>query len=80
MFTTNELKEGTCHLVDFDVGVQDVFAIMWATPKLFKTLTNFNLVEFGGLVLLVAPTIVQHAQFTNEHHIQVLDLRFALKF
>jgi len=28
MFTTNELKEGTCHLVDLGVGIWDVFATM----------------------------------------------------
>jgi hypothetical protein len=49
-------------------------------PRLFKTLTNFPLNEFDELALLVASTIVHHAQSTNEHHIQVLDLGFALKF
>jgi hypothetical protein len=52
---------------------------MRATPGLFKTLTNFILAKFDELALLVAPTIVLHAQFTCEHHIQVLDFRFALK-
>ncbi len=42
------------------------------TPMLFKTLA-----EFDELALLVAPAIVFHAQFTSEHHIQVLDLGFA---
>jgi hypothetical protein len=47
---------------------------------LFKTLTNFTLAKFDELVLLVAPTIVHHGQSINEHHIQVLDLGFELKF
>jgi len=46
---------------------------------LFKILTNFILVEFDELALLMAPIIVHHAQFIGEHHIQVLDLRLALK-
>jgi hypothetical protein len=62
------------------VGVWDVLAIMRAMPRLFKTLTNFTLAKFDKLALLVAPTIVHHAQSTSEHHIQVLDLGFALKF
>jgi hypothetical protein len=39
------------------------------------------LAKFDELLLLVAPTInVRHAQSTSEHHIQVLDLGFELKF
>lgn len=69
MFNANELKEGTCHLVDSSVGVWDVLATMRATPGLFKILTNFTLAEFDKLMLLMAPTIMHHAQFTCEHHI-----------
>jgi hypothetical protein len=47
---------------------------------LFKTLTNFTLAKFDELALLMALAIVRHEQSTNEHHSQVLDLRFALKF
>ncbi len=79
MFNPNELKEGVGHLMDSCVAIWDVFGTMWAT-RLFKTLTKFILVEFDELALLVAPTIVHHAQFVGEHHIQVLDLKFALKF
>ncbi len=79
MFNVNEVEEGVGHSVDSCVAVWDVFGTMWAT-RLFKALTNFTLVKFDELTLLVAPTIVRHAQFANEHHIQVLDLRFALKF
>jgi hypothetical protein len=43
-------------------------------------LANFTLAKFDELALLMAPTIVCHAQSTGEHHIQVLDLGFALKF
>jgi hypothetical protein len=80
MFNANELEEGTCHLVDLGVGVRDVLATMWTTPRLFKTLTNFTLAKFDELALLVAPTIMRHAWSTSEHHIQVLNLGFALKF
>jgi hypothetical protein len=48
--------------------------------RLFKTLTNFPLNEFDELALLVASTIVHHAQSTIEYHIQVLDVGFALRF
>jgi len=77
MFNANELEEGLGHLMDSSVGVRDVFVIMQTTLGLFKTLTNFTLAEFDELALLVAPTIVFHAQSIGEHHIQVLDLRFA---
>jgi hypothetical protein len=59
--------------MDLGVGAWDVLVTMWATPRLFKILTNFTLVEFDELALLVAPIIVHHAQFIGEHHIQVLD-------
>jgi hypothetical protein len=52
---------------------------MQTTPRLFKTLT-FTLAEFDELTLLMTPTIMCHAQSTCEHHIQVLDLGFTLKF
>ncbi len=80
MFNANELEEGMDHSLDLGVGVQDVFAIMRTTPRLFKTLNNFTLAKFDELVLLMAPTFVCHAQSANEHHIQVLDLGFPLKF
>jgi hypothetical protein len=50
--------------MDSCVAIWDVFGTMWAT-RLFKTLTKFILVEFDELVLLVAPTIVHHAQFAS---------------
>jgi hypothetical protein len=65
--------------VDSCVAVWDVLATM-RTTRLFKTLTNFTLVEFDELTLLMIATIVRHAQSASEHHIQVLDLRFELKF
>jgi hypothetical protein len=36
-----------------------------------KNLTNFTLAKLDELALLVAPTIVRHAQSTNEHHNQI---------
>jgi hypothetical protein len=80
MFNANELKEGSGHPMDSSVGVWDVFATMQATPRLFKTLTDFILAKFDELTLLMTPTIVCHAHSTCEHHIQVLNLRFTLKF
>jgi hypothetical protein len=80
MFNANELEEGVIHSVDSCVVVWDVLVTMQATTRLFKTLTNFILVKFDELALLVAPTTMCHAQSTGEHHIQVLDLGFALKF
>jgi hypothetical protein len=34
-------------------------------------LTNFNLVKFNELVLIVIPTIACHVWSTNEHCIQI---------
>jgi hypothetical protein len=44
MFNANELEKGANQLMDLGVGVWDVFNIVWPTPGLFKTLTNFTLV------------------------------------
>ncbi len=77
MFNVNELKAG--HSMNSSAGVWDIFVVMQATPRLFKTLTNFTLAKFDKLALLMEPTIVRHAQSTCEHHIQVLDLGFTLK-
>jgi hypothetical protein len=33
MFNVNELEDGMGQLVDLGVEVQDVFSIMWKTPK-----------------------------------------------
>lgn len=45
-----------------------MFVIMKTTLRLFKTLTNFALVEFNELVTLAMPMIVNHAQFISGHH------------
>ncbi len=37
-------------LVDLEICVQNVLMIMWATPSLFKTLTNFNMKMFEKLM------------------------------
>ncbi len=42
---------------------------MQVTPSLFKTLTNFNLLEFEDLFVLVVPTVQAHAKTINETHI-----------
>jgi len=80
MFNANELEKNTNHSMDLVVKVRDVLATMQTTPGLFKTLTNFNLAKFDELALLVAFIIMCHAQSIDEHHMQVLDLGFALKF
>ncbi len=80
MFNANELKEGTCHSLDSSVGIWDVLVIMQTTLGLFKIWTNFVFAEFDKLALLVKHTIGHCARFTNEHHVQVLNLRFGLWF
>jgi len=80
MFDANELEEGASHLVDSSVGVWDVLATMQATPRLFKILTNFTLVKFDELVLLITPTIApctiykwtSHSSFGFNIYIKVL--------
>jgi hypothetical protein len=60
MFNADESEEGMCQPMDSSMGVQDVFITMQTTLKLFKILTNFNLVKFNELVLIVIPTIACH--------------------
>ncbi len=55
-----------------------MFVIMWAIASLFKTLTNFTLIEFAKLVALVVPTIISHAQSTSGHY--NLEINFKLDF
>jgi hypothetical protein len=38
---------------------------MWAMPSLFKSLTNFSLIEFEELAQLVVPTIIGHVTSTE---------------
>jgi hypothetical protein len=40
MFNVNELEEGASQSMDLGMGVQDVFATMQATPRLFKSLIS----------------------------------------
>jgi hypothetical protein len=61
MLNANVLKEGAGQSMDLGMGVQYVLATMWATLRLFKTLTNFTLEEFDELATLVVPTIERHA-------------------
>jgi hypothetical protein len=78
MFNANELAKTTSQLVDLGVRVLHVFTNMRTTPKLFKTLINFTLAKFDKLFLVMVHTIMHHAQSTNDHHIQVLNLKFCL--
>jgi hypothetical protein len=56
-------------LVDHKIVVWVMFSTMRITPSLFKTLTNFNSLEFEDLFVLVVPTIQAQAKTTNEAHI-----------
>jgi hypothetical protein len=44
---------------------------MWSTLGLFKTLTNFSLLEFDELCKLMVPTIQAHPRAIGETHIVV---------
>ncbi len=69
-FTPIELEEGGEQSMDLNVGVKNVLMTMWAMPCLFKSLTNFNLIDFEELAQLVVPIIIGHARSTKEtHHI-----------
>ncbi len=46
LFNTNELKLGVKQAINWNVSVWDMFGTMQATIGLFKTLTNFDLLEF----------------------------------
>jgi hypothetical protein len=58
---TNDLFNS--HLTN---GVWDVLSMMWTTPTLFKTLTNFTLEEFDELTSWMVFTIRAHARSTWE--------------
>jgi hypothetical protein len=45
-----ELEKRGRQLVDLEIRVQNILMIMWATPSLFKTLTNFNIKKFEKLL------------------------------
>ncbi len=78
IFSANDLAKATSQLVDLGVRVLHVFNNMRTTPRLFKTLINFTLAKFDKLFLVMVHTIMHHAQCTNDHHIQVLNLKFWL--
>jgi len=65
-FTSHEIEEGAGQSMDARVGVQDTLTTMRATPHIFKSLTNFTLVEFDEFVTLMVPTIFAHARSTGE--------------
>jgi hypothetical protein len=48
-FTPMELEEGGGQFVDPNIGMQDILATMRAMLGLFKSMTNFNLIEFEEL-------------------------------
>jgi len=62
LFNANEFKPSVEQLMDQNVSVYNVFTIMQATPSLFKTLTNFSLLEFDELAILVVLTIQAHVK------------------
>jgi hypothetical protein len=68
MFNDNQLEEGVGLSMDLGVRIQYVFPIMHAMLRLFKTLTNFTLVEFDKLPTLMVPIIISHARFIVGHH------------
>jgi len=60
LFNPSEFKLGLGQSVNHTIGVWDVLTIMWTTPSLFKTLTNYTLQKFEESVALVVPTIESH--------------------
>jgi hypothetical protein len=54
------------------INVQDMLATLQVTLALFKSLTNFTLVEFDELATLVILRIKTHVKSTNEHIITFL--------
>ncbi len=75
----NELVKAMSQLVDLGVRVLDVFTSMRTTPRLFKTLIDFTLAKFDKFFLVMVHTIVHYAQSTNDHHIEVSNLKFFFK-
>jgi len=69
-FTPMELEEGGGQFVDLNIDVQNVLTTMLAMPSLFKSLTNFSLIEFEELAHFVVPAIIGHVRSIGEpHHI-----------
>jgi hypothetical protein len=61
MFNAHELEEGMCQIVDLIVKVWDeLVKLSEKTPRLFKIVNNFTLVEFNKLMALAVPTIAHH--------------------
>jgi hypothetical protein len=73
---SNDLTKAMSQLVDLGVRILDVFTNMETTLRLLKTLINLTLAKFDKLLLIMVHTIMHHAQSTNDHHIQVLNLKF----
>jgi hypothetical protein len=58
MFNAHELEEGMCQIVDLIVKVWDeLVKLSKKTPRLFKIVNNFTLIEFNKLMALAVPTI-----------------------
>jgi len=55
LFNTNELELGVKQSINWNVSVWDVFGTMQVTLGSFKTLTNFNILEFDELVVKWSP-------------------------
>jgi hypothetical protein len=73
-FTPMELKKGGGQSVDLNISIQNILMTMRAMWGLFKSLTNFNLIEFEELAqLVVPPSLVMrgpprnHTTFPSNH-------------
>ncbi len=69
MFNANELKKGV-NLWTW-VWEFEMCSLLCGQHKgcwLFKTLTNFTLVEFSKLTALMVPIVVSHARFIGGHY------------
>ena len=56
--------------VDHNSMARDVLTTMKIVPDVFRTLTNFTIVEFEELCTIVCPVIAMHARSTGDVIIQ----------
>jgi hypothetical protein len=65
LFNANKWDDNGQQSVNPLRGVRDMLGWLKETPCMFKTLTNFTLVEFEELCTLVCPTIAGNARSTS---------------
>lgn len=62
IFNSNEQEDGGKGVVDHNYDAYDIRLHMKVIPQIFKTLTDFIVIEFDELYELVVVVITSHVQ------------------